>query len=489
MSINVFQKILSAIGITRPVKMVKGSYDAARSSDRLDTLFAQATSRSADAEGSESVRQIIRNRARLEYRNNGYCRGIVDTKANDVVGRRPVLEMQEEDIKLNAEIEKAFDSWAKEINIGRKIRLASAEKILSGEIFIVLINNKKLKNKVKLDLLVVEADRVTTPTEKVLLTSNDYEDGIQYDENGIPISYDILKLHPGGTSFIFKSGKDFNTIPAENVIHWYKQARPGQKRGVSEIASGIPLMPQLRRYTIATLTAAETAAAFSWLLVSQNKDVEQVEIDPMDDISLNLGSGLTAPAGWKPEQMKAEQPSTQYQDFKHELVAEIARALSMPMNIALLSSKGLNFASGKLDHLNYLKDNQARREDLSKDVMARIFFAFIEELRLVRRNIISIRQTDEVPAHTWHYDGTQHQDPAKEATGQEKRLQNHTTNLAIEYAERGLDWEKELQQAAREKKVLEELGLNKEEEEVSPPPQREDEDDEQEENDENENAA
>lgn len=39
------------------------------------------------------------------------------------------------------------------------------------------------------------------------------------------------------------------------------------------------------------------------------------------------------------------------------------------------------------------------------------------------------------------------------------QLASHTTTLANEYAKQGRDWEAELRQRAKEKRLLEELGL------------------------------
>jgi capsid protein len=50
-------------------------------------------------------------------------------------------------------------------------------------------------------------------------------------------------------------------------------------------------------------------------------------------------------------------------------------------------------------------------------------------------------------------------DPAKEANAQATRLANHTTTLADEYAKRGLDWETQLRQRAKELSLMNELGL------------------------------
>ena len=59
----------------------------------------------------------------------------------------------------------------------------------------------------------------------------------------------------------------------------------------------------------------------------------------------------------------------------------------------------------------------------------------------------------------WFWDGQEHVDPSKEATAQQKRLESCTTNLAIEYAKQGRDWEVELRQIAKEQALKKELGI------------------------------
>ena len=75
-------------------------------------------------------------------------------------------------------------------------------------------------------------------------------------------------------------------------------------------------------------------------------------------------------------------------------------------------------------------------------------------------------------SHQWFFDGTEHVDPAKEANAQATRLASNTTTLAAEYARAGKDWETELHQRAKEKKLMVELGLT---EEPRPAAQEEDE--------------
>ena len=58
------------------------------------------------------------------------------------------------------------------------------------------------------------------------------------------------------------------------------------------------------------------------------------------------------------------------------------------------------------------------------------------------------------------WDGFEHVDPAKEANAVATRLANRTTTYAAEYSKLGKDWEYEFQQAAKEQKLMAELGIH-----------------------------
>ena len=75
----------------------------------------------------------------------------------------------------------------------------------------------------------------------------------------------------------------------------------------------------------------------------------------------------------------------------------------------------------------------------------------------------------------WFWDGQEHVDPQKEANAQAVRLQSRTTTLAAEYARQGKDWETELRQIAREKELMDELGISIEKEEPKNKEENEDE--------------
>jgi lambda family phage portal protein len=441
----------------RAYRRLRARYDAAVTNSDNYRHWANADGLSADAAASPEIRRILRNRARYEVANNSYAKGIVVTLANDLIGTGPRLQMLTTDAAANRLVEHEFANWAQAVNLAEKLRTMRMARAEDGEAFAVLANNERLASPVSLDLRLAEADQVTTPD--LSLDQTNAVDGIVFDEFGNPREYHVLRQHPGGLGSVFDTAYD--RIPARSMIHFYRCDRPGQSRGVPDITPALPLFAQLRRFTLAVLAAAETAADFAGILYTDAPASGEAEsVEPMDAIELESRALLTVPGGWKMSQMRAEQPSTGFAEFKREILNEIARCLNMPFSVAAGNSSGFNYASGRLDHQTYFKSIRVEKSHLGAVVLDRIFAAWLDEAVLIEGFLPnSLRTLDADRSHQWFFDGREHVDPAKEANAQSTRLANHTTTLANEYAKQGRDWEAELRQRAKEQQLMNELGL------------------------------
>ncbi|MCL2645429.1 MAG: phage portal protein [Phycisphaerales bacterium] len=443
---------------------VRGRYDAAQTTPDNRKHWAAADGLSPNAANQPNVRRVLRNRARYEVANNSYARGIVLTLANDTIGTGPCLHMLTEDSDVNTLVEDAFEQWAEAINLADKLRTMRMARAESGECFILLVANPSVDSPVKLDLRLIEADQVATPSQTASKVQLDnITDGIVYDKYGNPIQYHILKNHPGerGIGGETGGGKS-DPVPAASMIHYYRADRPGQNRGIPDITPSLPLFAQLRRYTLAVIASAESVANIS-ILMKTNAPAggEAAEVEPMTEMEFVPNMAVFTPEGWEPSQLKAEQPATTYDMFKREILNEIARCLNMPFNVAAGNSSGYNYASGRLDHQTYYKSIRVDQEQIGRVVLNHILRVWIEEAILIPDFLpSSLKSTpfSEID-HQWFWDGQEHVDPNKEANAQATRLQNNTTTLAYEYARQGRDWEDELRQRAKEVALMNELGL------------------------------
>jgi len=239
--------------------------------------------------------------------------------------------------------------------------------------------------------------------------------------------------------------------------------RPGLHRGVPEITPALPLFAQLRRFSNATLSSAEAAAIFSGIIHTDSPPNGEAEyVEPMAMVELDRNMLLTLPGGWKMSQLSPAHPASTYPEYVDKLIDEIIRCLLMPANIAKGNSSGYNYASGRLDHQTYFKAIRVDQSFIASVLLDRILMTWLREYFLISPPI-GITTLYPLLPHTWFFDGFLHVDPAKEATAQDKKLKNNTTTLATEYALVGRDWESEIRQRGREKKLLKELGLTEEE--------------------------
>lgn len=446
-------------------RALRARYDAAQTHTDNQNHWSNTDSLSAAAAHSPDIRQKLRDRARYEVANNSYAAGMIRTLANDTIGCGPSLQLHveadPEDLQLAADvmaIEAAWSRWARAIRLPEKLRTMRMAKAVDGEAFALFFTNMALPDPVKLDLRLYEADQVARP----VIAFNDplMSDGIVFDDFGNVASYTLLRRHPGDTGYV-QFGLEWETIPARDMIHLFRSDRPGQIRGVPEITPAIPLYAQLRRFTLAVIAAAETAADFAAFLKTQASDQDPASITPLDVIDIERRMMLTLPHGWDVDQLRAEQPSTTYAMFKREIINEIARCLNMPFNVAAGDSSEYNYASGRLDHQTYFKAIDVERDDFERTPLEPTLSRWWEEAAMVGA-LPERFAGDPPPPHSWTWPGREHVDPQKEANAQSTRLANHTTTLADEYARQGKDWEKELRQRAREVALQRELKLTAE---------------------------
>jgi len=454
--------------------LVRARFDAAQTTPDNRKHWANADPLSADTAASPEVRRTLRNRARYEVANNSYARGIVLTLANDVVGTGPRIQMLADSAEANPIIEREFMAWAKAVDLPGKLRTMREARAQDGEAFALLFSNGKLDSPVKLDLRLIEADQVTTPD--LTLNKPNVVDGIVFDEYGNPTEYHVLKEHPGASTSL-STGGQYEKIPAASMIHWFRCDRPGQSRGLPDIMPSLPLFAQLRRYTLAVIAAAESAANIA-VLMKTNAPAggEAAEVEPMTEMEFSPNMAVFTPEGWEPSQVKAEQPATTYDMFKREILNEIARCLNMPYNIAACNSSGYNYASGRLDHQTYYKSIRVDQAHIEAVVLDRILSTWLAEA--VKVFGIALEAAEGFP-HQWFWDGHEHVDPQKEANAQAQRLASNTTTLATEYARQGKDWETELRQRAKEVALMNELGLSVAQAAPKQDPKQEDVDDEE----------
>ena len=434
--------------------MLKARYDAAQTTEDNKKYWSEADAFSALGANTPEVRRILRNRARYECANNSYCKGMIRTLADDTIGKGPRLQFGTPDATANAAIGEAFQEWADAACLSSKLHTLKQSQVTDGECFILLYTHPAIPGPIQLDLLLVECDQIHTPFPWPL--DPRLIDGMTLDDYGNVASYNMLKYHPGDL-IMWGFPMDFDVIPAKWMIHYFKRERPHQFRGIPEITPALPLFALLRRFTLATVSAAESAALFAVLLKTSMTPEDADSITPFDTQEIARNMMVALPEGYDATQLHPEHPATTYDMFKSAILNEIARCLNMPFNVAAGNSSSYNYSSGRLDHQVYFKSIDVDQHQIERHILDRILAAWLAEARLALPGLIPNDLA--VLPRKWYWDGREHVDPVREATAQEQRLANNTTTLADEWARQGHDWRERLRQRSEELTFMRELGI------------------------------
>lgn len=426
---------------------LRAKWDAAATTVDNVNHWANADALSAAAAGAPEIRAKLRQRARYEIGNNCYAGGIVLTLAHDLIGTGPRLQVRSKSKAVNQFVEREFKKWARAIRLPQKLRTMRVAKAGDGETFGEFTTKSSLRTRVKLNLIPIEADQVTTPDLNPM--AENAVDGIVFDGPDNPIEYHRLRRHPGDLLGDLK----YDRVPARRMLHLFRADRPGQVRGIPELTPALPLFAQLRRWVLAVLASAETAADFAAVMYTDSPSLEPEDIPNLsldDGMPIQQRSFQVLPNGWKIAQLKAEQPITQFGEFRSAILTEIARCVLVPRNVATGDSSGYNYSSGRLDRQMYDKAREVERSYWEDEALDRIFDAWLFEASLIDGYLPDEFYSIDDLETEWHWDGDEHVDPETEANAQETRLGNATTHRRRELAKAGVDIDTEDEIAARD---------------------------------------
>lgn len=457
---------------------IRAIYDAAQDSVENANHWASADALDANSSMTLDTRERLRDRSRYEADNNAYYRGVLESLADDMVGTIPRLHLtipnDPERIKAKA-IETAYRKWAMSIGLGDKLRLLDKSRRRDGECFALMYQNAKIPERgltdITLDLRLYETDQISDPTDYGQDPRN--IDGVHLDENGEVSKYTVLKEHPG-SSFTSIFGETME-VEARWMLHWFRPTRPGQARGVPEFQSALPLFAQLRRFTLATLTAAETAAMLAGIITNSTPPdssgaESSYDATTFDRIPMVRGMLLSLLNGQQATQFKPEQPTSTYKEFKGELLNEIGRCGSVPFNVIAGNSSGYNYSSGRLDHTIYHRGIKVERFRFRERILDPLFIVWVDEAAIAGEIPPGLPEIWEW-SWTWNYDGFMSIDPLKEANANKVKLETGQTNLAQIHAETdGEYWEDSLTQRAAELAFMRQNNIPTESTPVPPMP-------------------
>jgi len=312
----------------------------------------------------------LRERSRDLCRNNPLAGGAIKTKITNVIGtglrfqsriKRDVLGLDEEAAsKLERLIEREWRLFwdSRDADLARTLtghaitRMVYGQEKENGDVFVLLPRRTRKGVPYDLRLQIIEADRVCNKDHGP--DTHTLAGGIEKDADGAPKNYHILKYHPGaiakGNTLEWQVRSAFNAKTGlRNVIHFYNPTRPGQSRGVPDLAAVIEPLKQLGRYTEAEIMAAVVSGFFTVFVESDlgagggplgqtfqyADDAGNRSSGSDKDVKLGNGLILDLAPGEKVSTANPGRPNQAFDPFIMAIMRQIGVGLEIPFEILI----------------------------------------------------------------------------------------------------------------------------------------------------------
>jgi lambda family phage portal protein len=442
-------------------------WDAARTDRHNSAHWARATGKPLNADLAGSLRSL-RARCCYEASNNPIVEGLLHTHADDVVGPHgPTLQILSDSPEYNAAAQDLWASWwtppvgherpdaAGQLTGPELLRQAVWLWWTKGEHLWQLTSAGDVPaDQLALRIQAIDPDRLDTSPAG--MGDPAVALGVRRNRTGRPIAYQISAEQDIGPFRIL--GTKFEEYPAEEILHQFEQVEPGQVRGFPWLSSSLQSTADLRDFDRQVMDAARLAASQGVLWYTDHPDATYWEVQETVDFERN--QERTGPPGWKPMMVDSKQPQANYVAFRTERMRELGRGRSIPLMKILLGSERHNFASARMDILNYQRSLESLQRWTERMTLEPLLAAVLREGALLRRRgRFLLPPRPPIVWATFHWQKQPAVDPVKEANATTIRLANGTLPFAAACAEEGRDEDDVIASRAESNKKLAAAGL------------------------------
>jgi lambda family phage portal protein len=227
--------------------------------------------------------KMLRDRSRDLVRNNPFATAGLDLMVSYQVGTGIMPRSATRDDALDSEVDALWSSWAAGADLSGRTDIYGLQALMarargeSGEVLAQLIpltaqEARSRRLPVPLAIQVIEADHLDETFDGGMRGQSPMiRQGIELDRAQRPVAYHVHLQHPAETDGLLgpASALQRERIPAERMLHLFRQDRPGQLRGVPDLAPVMTRLRSLDELEDAALEQAKVQACLAALIVSQ----------------------------------------------------------------------------------------------------------------------------------------------------------------------------------------------------------------------------
>lgn len=276
---------------------LKALYDGAQNTRRTRGWRTPRTG--PNAEIAPGLAQL-RARSRDLVRNNPFAAAGLDISVSYQVGAGMQVRSATRDAALDAQVDALFTSWAAKADITGRTDFFGLQALMArtraeaGEALALLVplgaaEARRRGMPVPLAVQVLEPDHLDETMDTFARAgAGRIQQGVETDAMGRPVRYHLRKDHPGEIGVRFPQRGETEAYDAARVLHLFRQDRPGQLRGVPDLAAVMLRLRSLDELEDAALEKEKILACLAAFVTSP----AGVAAGPLEGVDPDTGDAV-----------------------------------------------------------------------------------------------------------------------------------------------------------------------------------------------------
>jgi len=420
----------------------------------------------------------LRKLARHYTKNSIFGRSIKRALVAHIVGKGATLQSRATDAsgkpltEARKEIERAWKIFSTrqcdvrgKKNFNEFLKQAVGQLIEGGEYFTNKVSRRIKGHLIPFKLQSFDADLIDEQLNfpsRESATQNQIIGGIEVDSFGSPITYFILNEGkiPFGVNQI--TARTHKAIPAEQMIHVYREERPAQLRGEPWITAGLKALQQTHLAVDSELFTIQIQSMLSVLYTSKtggtgrfsgSEETKNV-LDQVGNKNRTLGpaSIIEIPGADNMTIVDPKRPGNMFVPFVKFIIGGIASSMDFSFGKVMHDHTDGNFSSQRQTDQDDKRGIGPIQDFLNWDFITPVFSEFLDQLvigGIIRlpnydKNQIFYKQAD------WTFTPQEFIDPLKDVAADRERMKSGFLTLTEFHKRRGVDFEDWLQEKKTE---------------------------------------
>ncbi len=342
---------LAQRGFVVPGRLKASSYEASSSAGARARSW-QTPNSGPNAAAVQNL-PLMRSRARDAIRNDPWAKTAIARLVSNTIGTGIQPHPQHPDKEIAKQQKQLWDDWVKEADADGLLDFYGQQTLAARAFFsdgeTLLRRRFRFDDglSVPLQVQLMEADQLPVEKNGVRPNGGEIVNGIEFDGDDRRLAYHLYRRHPGEYNRLNATGMATVAVPADDIAHVFQPLRPGQIRGVPELATVLLRLHSLDNFDDAVLFRQEVSNLFAGFVTkpatvpSGPGDVDPMTGQPvMFDadgfspvVSLEPGSMQELAPG---EDVKFAEPpgaGSDYGPFMRQQLMAAAASVGMPYEI------------------------------------------------------------------------------------------------------------------------------------------------------------